>query len=521
VHQSPQHLRNRICAGCILLTVIVLSWAGLGQRLLTRPLWMDEIHSWLLISDADVGHAMSALADGADYNPPTYYLVARSLAVFGPITEYRLRLLSLLFTAATALAIYLMLSRRFTAAASVAATLFATGHQLLVLQSTETRFYALWICLSMWYCWLLTKDVDGKIATIIQRISLAIIAVAICTTHYFGIISVGLVTTVWTICQLRNRWALILGSLLTLCCVLTVACCLPMLSGQKAALTCATWVKPPTIATSTDYLLQFLPMLPFGLCIAAAAAGWVSRQQALHADESQEFEFPQPAAWGMENTVLIASILMPLVLIAFSWIVQPALVNRYAIIAVVAMVPIYAWLLSRATEAIQNTCVGIAAVMVAFSVHNGSETWEHNLRSQFELQQSLAALPDDEVVVFEDRIDFWLLQQMETTSRKPAWFQVDFETDDLARPSTLRTVQRDVGRRTQKWYPDRFPMKALSTLTDLNEFVVVPYVDRPFGELRFPDGYESQRINDRMFRLRRTPLRTAVANGEGSHKIGQ
>ena len=73
--------------------MIVLSWAGLGQRLLTRPLWMDEIHSWLLISDADVGHAMSALADGADYNPPTYYLVARSLAVFGPITEYRLRLL--------------------------------------------------------------------------------------------------------------------------------------------------------------------------------------------------------------------------------------------------------------------------------------------------------------------------------------------------------------------------------------------------------------------------------------------
>lgn len=489
--------------------VVALSWGSFGRSLLSRPLWMDEIHSWLLITDGDVGHAMSALADGADYNPPTYYLVARSLAVFGPITEYRLRLLSLFFAAATAMAIYLILSRRFTPTAALGATLLTVSHQLFVLQSTEGRFYALWICLLMWYCWLLTKPVrmpsSGAIQPWIQRIGLGLLGVAICTTHYFGIISVGLVTTVWAISQRKDRSSIFQAVGLLTCCAIAVACCLPMLSGQKAALTCATWVKPPTFDSSLDYILQFLPMLPLGISIAAAVAGWFSRQQPLP-DSEEEVEQITPTAWGHENTVLLASMLMPFVLIVFSWIVQPALVNRYAIVATTAMVPIYVWLLSRATEAIQNTCVGIAAFMVAFAVHNGGQTWEFNLLDQLSLQQSLNKLPANEVVIFEDRIDFWLLQHRQKSIQHTAWYQADFEKHDLVRPSNLRTVQRDVGRRTQKWYPNRFPMKPLQSLTELDQFVVVPYVNKPFGQLRFPDGYDAERINSRMYRLRKTTV---------------
>lgn len=562
VLQNSHHSRNRLFGAILLLMVLSLSYATLGRSLLTRPLWMDEIHSWLLITDADVGHAMSALADGADYNPPTYYLVARLLAVFGPVTEYRLRLLSLFFTAATAMAMYLILSRRFTAAAALGATLLAASHRLCVLQSTETRFYALWMCLLMWYSWLLTKTVDGVWNRTLQRIGLALMAVAICTTHYFGIISVGLVTTAWTIGQLRQnrRSAIVQAAGLLVCCVIAVACCLPLLSGQTAALTCATWVKPPTIASSFDYAVQFLPMLPLGICIGAATAGWFSRQQPSNGGrfefvvppsggtrlgipykfrlkagrptgcrnkvsdteqpQSEDIQAVTPATWGLENTVLLASMLMPFVLIVFSWIVQPALVNRYAVVAIAGMVPIYAWLLSRATEAIQNTCVAIAACWLAFSVHNSSETWDHNLRDQFALRQSLSALSPTDVVVFEDRIDFWLLQQLQTAQDRPAaWYQADFENHDLVRPCNLRIVQRDVGRRTQKWYPDRFPIMPLATLTELHEFVVVPYVNRPFGELKFPNGYESTRINNRMYRLRRTTSGDAADLATALHEI--
>ena len=510
-----QHTGKRISGGLLLLVIFAAAWSGFGQRLLTRPLWMDELHSWLLITDSNADHAMSALADGADYNPPTYFLVARCLAVFGPVTEYRLRMLSLFFTAATALAVYLIFSRRYTAAASVGATLFAAGHQLMVLQSTETRFYALWVCLLMWYCWLLTKQVDGTKQQWVQRIALAVLAAAICTTHYFGVISVGLVTVAWIFCNRRSREAVIVGGGLIACCIVAVACCLPMLQGQRAALTCSTWVKPPTIASSVDYMWQFLPMIPFGLCCGAAFAGWISRQQPDYKETGETK--PSFSEWTSENTTLVGLMLMPFVLIAFSWFVQPALVNRYATVAVFGMTPVYVWLLSRATEAIQNTCVGIAAFLICLSVHSAEETWDFNLQKHYVLQQRLAELPEDQVVVFEDRIDFWLLNHLQNEEHQPSWYQADFEADDLRRPSNLRTVQRDVGRRTEKWFPNRFPMKPMTDLARIEEFVVVPYVDKPFGELRFPDTHHATRLNDRLYRLKRKPILSAQMPNAGNN----
>lgn len=524
------------------------AWCGLGQSLLTRPLWMDELHSWLLITDASSSHALAALADGADYNPPTYYLVGRSLSLFGPVTEVRLRLLSLFLTAATALAVYLILSRRFSAMASVGATLLAVSHSQMILQSTETRFYALWVCLLMWYCWLLTKQVTSTCGKWSQRIVLGILVTAICTTHYFGIISVGLVTVAWmfkavyslsrtaiargngkatreaatascpsgtqvgaTCFHQQRQWnSVVTGIGLLACAVVAVACCLPMLSGQKAALTCATWVKPPTIASSIDYVWQFVPLVPLGLCCGAAFAGWFSRQQPIDPRQPRpQDELPPGAPWSTENSVLLALMLMPMILVGFSWIIQPALVNRYAIVAVFGMVSVYAWLLSRATEAIQNTCVGIAAFMVGIAVHHGSGTWEHNLEKYYTLQAELNKLPADAQVVFEDRIDFWMLQHLQADQQRGAWYQADFEADDLVRPSNLRTVQRDVGRRTEKWYPGVFPMKPLSQLNELQEFHVVPYVDRPFGELRIARNEDIERVGDQLYRVRRTSERSA------------
>lgn len=466
---------------------------------------MDELHSWLLVTDPDVGHAMSALADGADYNPPTYYLVARTISVFGPITEFRLRLLSLAFVIGAATAVYLMLSRRFTVAASAGATLFALSHQLIVLQSTETRFYALWICLLMWFCWLLTKDTHSMIHRCIQVIALAVLSIAICTTHYFGVISVGIVTAAWCFSHRYSGRSLMVCGTLLCCCIGAIACCLPMLQSQKAALTCPTWVKPPTFISSAEYICQFVPLFPLGLCAAAAFFGWVSRQQPVHADEPppEEATVP-PATWSTDNTMLLALLLMPLTLIVFSWTIQPALVNRYATVAVFAMAGLHVWLLSRTTEAIQNTCVGIAAFMVVFAIHNGSETWRFHLEKQFELQERLTDLPPDTVVVFEDRIDFWLLQHLQNSEDRE-WYQADFESDDLRRPSNLRIVQRDVGRRTAKWFPNVFRMKSMRELSELPEFVVVPYIDKPFGELRFPDSHAVERLSGRLFRLSRKP----------------
>jgi len=482
--------------GAILLVLILaVAWGVAGQRLLHRPFWMDELHSWLLITDPSIDHAMSALADGADYNPPTYYLAARALTVLGPITEFRLRLLSLSITIGTMLAVYLMLVRRFSVSVSLAATLAAASHPLLILQSTEARFYALWLCLLMWYCWLLTARPQSTPARWTRGTVLAFLAAAICTTHYFGIISVGLVTTAWVGFLRHDRRAFVQGIALMCVAVTAVVCCLPLLTGQKAALTCATWIKPPTISSSLEYVSQFLPMLPLGICFGCAAAGWFMRQQPKGTHEvSDSNPVPDGGRWTVENSVLVSLLLLPVALIGFSWLVQPALVNRYATVAIAGMVPVYAWLLAKSTPVLQRSAVAVASLLLVLAIRHGADTWDHSLQQQRTLQQSLAALPEDQVIVFEDRIDFWLLQHQADSTRQ--WYQVDFEPSELRRPSNLRTVQRDVGRRIAKWYPESFPMKPMHKLADISQFVVVPYHNKPFGELQYPEQFRQQRLKN-------------------------
>ncbi|MEZ6127751.1 MAG: glycosyltransferase family 39 protein [Planctomycetaceae bacterium] len=485
----------------LLILILAVAWACVGQRLLQRPFWMDELHSWLLITDPDVEHAMSALADGADYNPPTYYLVARLLKLFGPITEFRLRLLSLGVTVSTLLAVYLMLVRRFSITASLGATLAAAGHPLLILQATEARFYALWLCLLMWYCWLLTSRIPTTAAGWKRTAGLMFLAAAICTTHYFGMISVGLVTAAWAAVHRRDRSVIRQSAGLMVVVGTTVAACLPMLKGQQAALTCATWVKSPTIAGSFDFMTQFVPALPLAICLCCAAAAWFMRQQTTTSIHSGSFRNDAP--WSVENSVLASLLLHPLVLITFSWLVQPALIDRYAIVSVVGTVPVYVWLLSKSTLVMQRSAVGVAGTLLVLSIQHGADTWDYSLHQQQTLQQSLNELPADCVVVFEDRIDFWLLQHQTAPARH--WYQVDFETSDLLRSSNLRIVQRDVGRRIAKWYPDRFPMMPLQELNDASQVVVVPYRNHYVGQLKYPETFCTKRLSNGLIRLTRNP----------------
>jgi len=514
---SSDFRKTRTRGAIVLLLVFAMAWAVGGRVLLTRPFWMDELHSWLLISDPDAGHAMSALANGADYNPPTYYLVARVLTVFGPVTEFRLRMLSLLFTAATMLAVYLMISRRASIAAAVGSCLLMAGHQLMILQSTEARFYALWLCLLMWYCWLLTKSYQQTSAIRIQRISLGILAAAVCTTHYFGIISIGLVTAAWTWAMRRDRGCVFQGVGLMIIAVLAVAACLPMLAGQKAALTCATWVKAPTVARSFEFFGQFVPLLSVAICSFAAFAGWFSRQQVSGGSkETNSVRSTPPSRWSVEHGVLLSLLGMPLVLIGFSWLVQPALVDRYAIVAVAGLVPVCAWLISRATPTLQRAAVIVVAVLLCINIQHGSDTWDYNLQKHYALQQQLKALPNSQIVVFEDRIDFWLLQNLQRgqpCNHTPTnWYQLDFNAEQLSQPSNLRTVQRDVGRRVAKWYPGQFPMLSINELDHTEGFVVVPYIDKPWGAIRFGDQFHVQTTKTRLRRMVRSPMDRIAAS---------
>ena len=146
----------------VVLTALILSiaWSVGGGYLMQRQMWMDEIHSSLLMQDASTPRSLQALADGVDYNPPTSILLARQLLYLpGGITEPRLRGLSLSLMLLAILGVFTLLRRRYPMLICVAAVLLMISSVHLIHQSTEMRFYPLWLAACAWLC--VALDVEG------------------------------------------------------------------------------------------------------------------------------------------------------------------------------------------------------------------------------------------------------------------------------------------------------------------------------------------------------------------------
>ena len=74
----PISRRELVTFGAVLASLVLLELVALrATSAITRPLWLDEIHTYLLAGTQSVGESMRSLAAGADYNPPTLYLLYR------------------------------------------------------------------------------------------------------------------------------------------------------------------------------------------------------------------------------------------------------------------------------------------------------------------------------------------------------------------------------------------------------------------------------------------------------------
>lgn len=484
----------------VLSVIFTATYAAFGHTLLLRPFWMDEVHSWLLISDPDASHAVQSLQQGADYNPPVYYFVARAFSSVVTLNEHNLRMLSALLILSAAIGLAMVFARRMTWLAAVGCSLLLCSQEIVVLQSTEVRFYALWLSLLTWFCVLLTTGIRRFQSG--QWVALALLAALIAGTHYFGVISVGIASMAFVVVRRFQNEAIIRAAIPMVAAVCVVAFCLPLLSGQKAVLTAPTWVKPATFERSGAYVTQFFPMM----LLLVSAAIWLvglllSRSESNNASQNETGRMSrdsQPGSLASSDDLFVfgSLLLMPLVLIIFSIVIQPALVNRYAVAACLWLVPVLTLLL-KTMETRKSVLVLVAGcVMFAFAVRHGSATWDFNLQESQELTEQLKLIPDGEVVLFENRIDFWMLQH-----RGPhqSWYQLDFETSEESGVSNLRLVQRDVGRAIQPLYPDRFPMKSLEECSGKSVYIV-PYEDKDPHRVVVTSGRVLTNLSERILK---------------------
>jgi len=336
-------LLEAIVIGLLLLTGISTQIMISGSTyLFQRHYWLDEIYTHTLVSDPDLSHVMAALAGGVETHPPTFYALLRVFtALQGGCREVALRTFALLSVISALLGLYVVLRTVYAPLVAFIPVLAVWSHGLVVHHAFEARFYGPLLAGAIWFAYFLNRSrVAG--ASRLNPVLLAGASLFLCTIHYFGIITFGLIASgelLFHRPKNRTPWYTWLAAAVG---PLALAACLPLLMSQRKAFTVPTWVSAPTLSSIAE--LGTWILLPASFT-AVLLASWFSTL--LQKAFPPKRDFP---ATGEDVTALAGLtglVFMPGFLILFSLAVQPVWVDRYALPAVAGLAPAVAYLASR------------------------------------------------------------------------------------------------------------------------------------------------------------------------------
>ena len=396
--------------------------------------------------------------------------------------------------------IFVVLYRRVPLLVCVASVLMMASSVHLIHQSTEIRFYPLWCAACAWLCVVLDSHaIPRPWMRHLNNVVAVLLAGVITTTHYFGILTLGLICVgamlVRNLSRGRRRMIVLVACTGGVCLV----GCLPFLIGQRAAITRATWVSPATVADSIGFLNSMFPLISMIICGAAFIISLALRKSSEQHDasamaksdaHSDDRQTVGELARQLAPCLLLA--LMPLMIVLFSWTVQPALVVRYAVTGVLGFGAAFAVLLSRCGPRLQIVMVIVSGICFLQAVGFCSHQWREIDRTRDELVTQLQSLPADGPIVFADRTVSMPVLHSHPELRARCSL-LDFEDDQLSIDSRLWIVQRDVGRRIVQWYPE-YTMRSLDSLENELAFFVIPYVEPPSASLLWPADHRKSSV---------------------------
>ncbi|MDP1890560.1 MAG: glycosyltransferase family 39 protein [Gemmatimonadaceae bacterium] len=357
-HQMARKARYRVLldtpvgAGALALAAVAaLSlWTGVWDAML-RPLWLDEVVSQL-IGNAPNG-ILHAMRSGADFQPPPHYALLRlTAAIGGDATAVTARLPSLIAAALSVVVLAAALRPVLSLAASLAGALALAAHPLFLSQAFEARPYALWILATA----LLAESLrEGRTA---RPWLVAGASVALCTVHYFGLLSlaaVGIAAVLHARLGRAVAWPAVARSSAPLAAGgVALLALLPLASDQLAASGGRSWVPPATSELISTFLLFPWGWRPAALLIAAGAL--VIAAQLVPAVVAR---WPRQRRTSLDITVaaLLATALLPLLVVLLSITYKPLLVLRYSAPAALAVATLCALAVERLTSPLRWAAV--------------------------------------------------------------------------------------------------------------------------------------------------------------------
>lgn len=490
--EAPRQVSVRealaVALGLVLLAAVQLCLTG-SFSLFDRYLWLDEIHTHLLVTDPELAHAASALADGADFNPPGLYLMLRGLDVLtggGPISW---RVAAVGSALAALLGIYLMVRQAVDRAAAAIAVIVVWSHPLVVFQAFEARFYAPWLAAAVWLAYSLagySREESGPF----WRVAVAVCSVAVCLIHYFGVISLVLVT----VAHLAFNWRSTRHRLQLLAALsagpAALLGCIPLYLGQRASLSVPTWMPDPTWHSTLGFLHDVF-LFPI-LAVMIAAAGRYFSAGA---------EFPQGSISGRLRPLagLTGLLFLPGVLIGLSYAAQPAMMGRYALPAIAAVGPVVA-LAARGMDRVRWSVVCVVLLLLGSYNLAGVRQYMQTRDSEWDrLAAWLASDYPHGAVLFELRDDLYPMCQISPRLAGRFYFH-DFPDAAPGWQSRRAIVERDVARNHERQYgwPQLLTPDDLGGLKKL--YYVASQSDPDRVARQFP-GFGVRKVREKVFEL--------------------
>jgi uncharacterized membrane protein len=408
--------------------------------LLVRRFWQDELYTYTLVTDPDLGHSMRALAGGVETHPPTFYLVLRLFtSVFGD-SEAAFRGFALLSIFAALVGIYVSLRQAFTPFASSVAMLLVWCHPLVLTHAFEARCYGPWLAGAVWFSYFLTRSRDG-VGGRLNAFLLAASSVFVCSIHYFGIITVGLVTG-FELCLHRGRGKRWAGLAAVAAGPVSLLACVPFLLAQRSAFTIPTWLTNHVV-----YVVLFVQSLLNPVFLVLLIVWFVHLLRASTTrKESQANGDPVTALAGLTGLCFL-----PIVLILFSYAVQPVLAERYGLPALAALAPAVAYLASRVSR--RWVLVFLAACIALSTVKLRLDTLAYSERDRAtdRLVDAIRDYGPENPIGFEYLNLLYMVCHYAPDLAERCYY-LDFEVGQVGYTPVIRVFTRDLCRNYARYY---------------------------------------------------------------------
>jgi len=310
----------------------IAAWTGVWG-VMRRPLWLDEIVTQLIANAPD--GLWAAMRAGADFQPPLHYALVRFTdTLAGGASPAATRFVSLIAAVLTLGAVAWAWRASLSLAATIAGVLALAAHPLFLAQAFEARPYALWILATALTAMALRQHRGWPVAAA---------AVLLCVTHYFGVLSLAAIGAGVAAFALATRLPgrvfvrrvapLLVGAL-------ALVALLPLARAQLAATGGRSWVPAPTSADVAFFLGFPWGWRPAAFLIVAAALVMIARCIPSVAARWPASARPTPT---LTDVALFATLLVPVFVVAVSFLYKPVLVLRYAAPATLAIATVTAF----------------------------------------------------------------------------------------------------------------------------------------------------------------------------------